>query len=76
MSDYCSSCHYKVREMTTKRACPFNSLYWHFMNKHADALRQNPRTNLVFKGWDRKTEDERGLVLQKAQEVVDSLESL
>ena len=62
--------------MTTKRACPFNSLYWHFMHKHADALRQNPRTNLVFKGWDRKTKDERGLVLQKAQEVVDGLESL
>ena len=76
MSDYCSSCHYKVREVTSKRACPFNSLYWLFMHKHADALRQNPRNNLVFKGWDRKTENERGLVLQKAKEVVDALESL
>tara|TARA_B100000945_G_scaffold45079_1_gene30922 strand:- start:737 stop:877 length:141 start_codon:yes stop_codon:yes gene_type:complete len=46
------------------------------MHKHADALRQNPRNNLVFKGWDRKTENERGLVLQKAKEVVDALESL
>ena len=76
MSDYCSSCHYNVKEVTTERACPFNSLYWHFMHKHRDVLKQNPRTNLVFKGWDRKAEDERGLVLQKAQEVIHSLETL
>ena len=76
MSDYCFSCHYKVKEVTSDRACPFNSLYWHFMHKHADALRQNPRTNLVFKGWDRKTESERDLVLQKAKGVIDALELL
>ena len=76
MSDYCSSCHYNVKEVTTERACPFNSLYWHFMHKHRDVLKQNPRTNLVFKGWDSKAEDERGLVLQKAQEVIHSLETL
>ena len=40
MSDYCSSCHYNVKEVTTQRACPFNSLYWHFMHKHRDVLMQ------------------------------------
>ena len=46
------------------------------MHKHGEALRQNPRTNLVFKSWDRKTESERELVLQKAKGVIDALESL
>ena len=76
MSDYCSSCHYKVKEVTTERVCPFNSLYWQFMHKHGGGLKQKPRTNLVSKGWDRKADDERGMVLQKAHEVINTLETL
>ena len=62
--------------MTTERAYPFNSLYWHFMHKHRGVLNQNPRTNLVSKGWDRKADDERGKIVQKAQKVINTLETL
>jgi deoxyribodipyrimidine photolyase-related protein len=51
MSDYCKGCHYdkKLREDTpTKKACPFNALYWDFHLKHADKLATNPRIGMVY----------------------------
>ena len=51
MSDYCKGCHYdkKLREDTaTKKACPFNALYWNFHLKHADKLATNPRIGMVY----------------------------
>ena len=51
MSDYCKGCHYdkKLREDTpSKKACPFNALYWDFHLKHADKLASNPRIGMVY----------------------------
>ncbi len=51
MSDYCKGCHYdkKLREDTpSKKACPFNALYWDFHLKHADKLAHNPRIGMVY----------------------------
>ena len=51
MSDYCKGCHYdkKLREDTpSKKACPFNALYWDFHVKHADKLANNPRIGMVY----------------------------
>ena len=51
MSDYCKGCYYdkKLREDTaTKKACPFNALYWNFHLKHADKLATNPRIGMVY----------------------------
>jgi deoxyribodipyrimidine photolyase-related protein len=51
MSDYCKGCHYdkKLREDTpTKKACPFNALYWDFHLKHTDKLAANPRIGMVY----------------------------
>ena len=76
MSDYCTDCYYNVKEVTSEKACPLNSLYWHFQSENSTLLRRNPRANLVFKSWDRKSEDDRNAILLKAQEVISSLESL
>ena len=76
MSDYCTGCYYDVKEVTSEKACPLNSLYWHFQSENSTLLRRNPRANLVFKSWDRKSEDDRNAVLLKAQAVISSLESL
>jgi len=32
MSNYCGSCHYNVKDKLGEKACPFNSLYWHFLD--------------------------------------------
>jgi len=55
MSDYCAHCSYKVRQKTGEDACPFNYLYWHFLDKHRSRLARNsrmdgPLRNLASKG--------------------------
>ena len=37
MSDYCQDCVYNAKCRHGEGACPFNSLYWHFMH----AIRRN-----------------------------------
>ncbi len=53
MSDYCSACAYKVKEKNGPEACPFNYLYWDFLDRHRDKLAGNPRLGQVYRTWDR-----------------------
>lgn len=53
MSDYCKGCRYAVKQKTGEDACPFNYLYWDFLARHRDVLRNNPRLAQAFRTWDR-----------------------
>ena len=63
MSDYCGSCRYKVKEKSGKDACPFNLLYWHFLNRHRDRFAPNPRMAQMYRTWDKMDEGHRARVL-------------
>jgi len=41
MSDFCKSCYYTPNEVEGEKACPFNSLYWHFLKKNEGKLKGN-----------------------------------
>jgi deoxyribodipyrimidine photolyase-related protein len=43
MSDYCRGCRYDRRRRTGDEACPFTTLYWDFLARHADRFARNPR---------------------------------
>ncbi len=43
MSDYCDGCVYDHRKRVGDDACPFTTLYWDFLARHQDALRDNNR---------------------------------
>jgi deoxyribodipyrimidine photolyase-related protein len=58
MSTYCKGCRYAVKQRSGPDACPFNSLYWDFLARHADQLRTNPRMGLVMKQLERLPEAE------------------
>jgi len=66
MSDYCSHCHYDVREKTTDSSCPFNSLYWGFMLRHRERFAANPRIGMVYRNWDRQSPETRQATLARA----------
>lgn len=76
MSDYCGGCAYQVKQKTGADACPFNSLYWHFMNRHRKEFERNPRVGMIFRNWDKQAEEEREAVLQRAQWCLDNLPRL
>ena len=73
MSDYCKSCRYKVSEKTGEDACPFNYLYWNFLDRNRDKLEDTGRMGLVFKNLDRKSENEMDDIRQSAKRFLDRL---
>ena len=76
MSDYCKSCHYQVSRKIEPDACPFNSLYWHFMDRHRERLERNPRIGMVYKNWDRQADETKLLTLKRAEWCLENLNSL
>ena len=43
MSNFCKNCHYDVKKTTGDDACPFNYLYWNFLIKNEELLKNNGR---------------------------------
>jgi deoxyribodipyrimidine photolyase-related protein len=66
MSDYCQSCEYEWQKRYGRRACPFNSLYWSFFNRHRDRLQKIPRVGMMYRTWDRMNGEDRDQILQQA----------
>lgn len=75
MSNYCASCAYKVKQKTGEGACPFNLLYWHFLNRHRDRFEGNPRMGNMYRTWDRMDADKRDVILQEADAFLAKLEA-
>ena len=75
MSDYCGSCAYKVKDKTGKDACPFNLLYWHFLDRHRDTFDGNPRMGQMYSTWDRMKEDRRKTILSEAEDFLKRMEN-
>jgi deoxyribodipyrimidine photolyase-related protein len=73
MSDYCSGCRFNVKDKTGPDSCPFNSLYWDFLDRNADTLRGNPRLGPVYRNWDRMSDDKRQAYRDRARDVLDTL---
>jgi deoxyribodipyrimidine photolyase-related protein len=58
MSDYCGDCRYAVSRTTGEGACPFNALYWDFLDRHEERLRGTGRMGLMYSHVDRKDDEE------------------
>ncbi|WP_174843518.1 cryptochrome/photolyase family protein [Thalassococcus sp. S3] len=75
MSDYCKSCHYKVAQKTGESACPFNLLYWHFLDRHRERFSQNARMGNMYRTWDRMDASRKETVLSEAQALLDRMDA-
>lgn len=51
MSNYCSGCRFDPDQKTGPEACPFNYLYWCFIDEHAERFGLNPRMRNVVNAW-------------------------
>ena len=75
MSDHCKSCHYSVSAKTGDKACPFNLLYWHFLDRHRDRFSNNPRMGNMYRTWDRMDADKRKRVLAEGDALLARLDA-
>jgi len=77
MSDYCKGCAYNPNlKAGEEGACPFNSLYWDFYDRHRDKLAGNPRIGMMYSTWDRMAAEKKEALLKQAKEYKEGVESL
>ena len=70
MSDYCGDCRYYKTKTTGEKACPFNALYWDFLDRNEEQLRSNHRMGLMYSHVDTKQEsDEMAAIRDRVDEL-------
>lgn len=73
MSDYCRGCRFNVARRTGSDACPFNFLYWSFLDRHRSTLRRNVRMAMALKNLDRIDADEVAQMRRQGESMLASL---
>ncbi len=76
MSNYCAGCYYKHDKRTGERACPFNSLYWNFYDRHQQLLKTNHRVGMMLKLWNNMPQEERTETLKQAEYYLQNINDL
>jgi len=67
MGDDCSGCAYDPTLSTGDRACPFTTLYWDFIDRHAERFVKNPRMARQVRSWESRKEAVRTAILEEAK---------
>lgn len=75
MSDHCGACNYRVAERSGPTACPFNPLYWHFLDRHRRRFGAHPRMAAIYRGWQKRPEAERAAILRTADAILARLDA-
>lgn len=75
MSDYCGGCAYKVAEKMGERACPFNLLFWDFVQRHRDILAKNPRIGQMVRTWDKMDPARQTQILAESKAFLERLDA-
>lgn len=76
MSDYCDNCYYDRKKNYGDKSCPFNSLYWNFIDKNEDKLKTNRRMSLMYAVWNKKCAEEKENTLTQAAFYLENVNSL
>ncbi|GCD77214.1 cryptochrome/photolyase family protein [Thermaurantimonas aggregans] len=76
MSNYCDGCYYNPKMRYGERACPFNSLFWHFYSRNRSLLEKNPRIGMMYQTWDKMEESEKNKILNQAESYLHMMNEL
>lgn len=67
MSSYCKNCQYDPKKKYGDNACPFNSLYWNFLDSQKDKLASNPRMGMMYSLLKKMDSKEKSKILEQAE---------
>lgn len=67
MSDYCGGCRYDVKAKSGEGACPFNRLYWGFLERNQGRLRGNIRLAMPYRTLEGFGETKRAALLADSE---------
>jgi deoxyribodipyrimidine photolyase-related protein len=71
MSDYCRHCRYNVGTAEEPGACPFNVLYWNFLDANRDKLATNPRLAMIYRTLNNMPPARLDAIRKQARQLLD-----
>ena len=71
--NHCNDCRYSPSKMTGDGACPYNALYWRFIDRYFKALEGNGRMGLVLNNWKKRREDDKTSILTLADRTLEQV---
>ena len=74
MSNYCENCEYKVSIKNGTEACPFNYLYWDFLDRNREKLSSNFRMTMMYKTYDRMDESKKTKIREDTEIFLKSID--
>ena len=72
MSNYCATCTYDKKTKIEKNSCPFNSLYWHFLDRNRDKFENNQRMKMMYALLNKMDKNELEKINQRAQFLIET----
>jgi deoxyribodipyrimidine photolyase-related protein len=76
MSNYCGSCQYNVKDKLGENACPFNSLYWHFLDEKKQHFANNQRMSMMLALLRKMKPEELAATKEKAISILENIGNL
>ena len=76
MSNYCGTCFYDKKAKIGEKACPFNSLYWHFYERNRVLLEKNPRIGMMYQLLNKISNTKKQAILEQAESYLSNLKNL
>jgi deoxyribodipyrimidine photolyase-related protein len=73
MSNYCGDCPYDVKDRLGDGACPFNALYWDFLDRNSEPLGKSLRLAMPYKTLSRMSDGDRAAIRAKASKTREAL---
>ncbi len=70
MSNYCTNCSYSHTKKLGENACPFNALYWNFLDEKREYFSNNNRMAMMMSLLDKKDKTELAELKSRAQKVI------
>jgi len=75
MSNYCENCDFKVSIKNGPEACPFNYLYWDFLDRNRLKLSSNFRMSMMYKTYDRMDDSKKQKIRDDTKTFLNSIDN-
>ncbi|TYB74345.1 cryptochrome/photolyase family protein [Bizionia myxarmorum] len=72
MSNYCDGCHYNYKKKTEEDACPFNSLYWNFLDDKREQLKSNFRRKMMYHHLNKMDAKQLSAIKERANHIINN----
>ena len=75
MSNYCDDCHYNKKEKIGDKACPFNSLYWNFLDDKREKLGDIFRMKMMYSLLNKMKAEDLYELKKRAKNIIENPDS-